>query len=307
MARPRIGLALGGGSARGWSHIGIIESLQEAGIEPDIVCGTSIGSLVGAAYVAGRLTELREWAEVLGWREIIGQLDPRLLRGGLIEGKQIIGFLRGLGVTGQIEDFAKPYAAIASDLNTGEEVRLTSGPIDEAVRASIALPGIFSPTKIDDKWLLDGGLVNPVPVSACRELGADIVIAVNLNNDLTGRRQGISGLVGGNRKNRVTRKELLDRIQKQMPVAIRRQAALIIPKLLRTPSAGPGYFEVIANSIYIMQYQITQARLAVEKPQVILTPNLGDIGVFEFNRAKEAISGGRACVAEALSDIRKHI
>ena len=130
MARPRIGLALGGGSARGWSHIGIIESLQEAGIEPDIVCGTSIGSLVGAAYVAGRLTELREWAEVVGWREIIGQLDPRLLRGGLIEGKQIIGFLRGLGVAGQIEDFAKPYAAIASDLNTGEEVRLTSGPIE---------------------------------------------------------------------------------------------------------------------------------------------------------------------------------
>jgi NTE family protein len=307
MARPRIGLALGGGSARGWSHIGIIESLLEAGIEPDIVCGTSIGSLVGAAHVAGRLTELREWAEVLGWREIIGQLDPRLLGGGLIEGKQIVGFLRDLGITGQIEDFARPYAAIASDLNTGEEVRLTSGPIDEAVRASIALPGIFSPARIDDKWLLDGGLVNPVPVSACRELGADIVIAVNLNNDLAGRRQGIAGLVGGIRRNRVTKKELLDRIQQQMPVAIRRQAALIVPKLLRTTSAGPGYFEVIANSIYIMQYQITQARLAVEKPQVILTPNLGDIGVFEFNRAKEAISGGRACVAEALSDIRKHI
>ena len=307
MARPRIGLALGSGSARGWTHIGIIESLLEAGIEPDIICGTSMGSLVGAAYVADKLTELREWAEIVTWREIVGQLDPRLRRGGFIEGKQIVRFVRDLGVTGRIEDFAKPYAAIASDLTAGEEVRLTAGPIDEALRASIALPGIFTPVRIDDKWLLDGGLVNPVPVSACRELGADIVIAVNLNGGRVGRRQGVAGLAGRARKNRTARKEFLDRLQKQMPAAIRRQTALIMPKLLQSTPTGPGYFDVIASSIYIMQEQITRARLAAEQPQVILSPNLSDIGILEFNRAKEAISEGRACVARALSDIRTHI
>jgi len=307
MARPSIGLALGSGSARGWTHIGIIESLLEAGIEPDIICGTSMGSLVGAAYVADKLTELRQWAEVVTWREIIGHLDPSLRRGGFIEGKQIVRFVRDLGVTGRIEDFAKPYAAIASDLNSGEEVRLTAGPIDEALRASIALPGIFTPVRIDDKWLLDGGLVNPVPVSACRELGADIVIAVNLNGGRVGRRHNGAGLAGRARKNRTARKEFLDRIQKQMPATIRRQTALIMPKLLQSTAAGPGYFDVIANSIYIMQDQITRARLAAEQPQVILSPNLSDIGILEFNRAKEAISEGRACVARALSDIRRHI
>jgi predicted acylesterase/phospholipase RssA len=145
MARPRIGLALGSGSARGWSHIGIIESLTEAGIEPAIVCGTSIGSLVGAAYIAGRLGELRQWAVTATWREVVGLIDVRLSGGGLIDGKLIIAFLRGLGITEASESYAKAYAAIATDLVSGREIWLQSGPIDEAVRASISLPGIFSP------------------------------------------------------------------------------------------------------------------------------------------------------------------
>lgn len=141
MTRPRIGLELGSGSARGWLHIGIIDSLTEAGIEPAIVCGTSVGSLVGAAYVAGRLGELRQWAEAATWREVVG----------LIDGKLIVAFLRGLGVTETIERYAKAYTAIATNLVTGREIWLQSGPIDEAVRASIALPGIFSPARIGDK------------------------------------------------------------------------------------------------------------------------------------------------------------
>jgi NTE family protein len=174
MARPRIGLALGSGSARGWSHIGIIDSLIEAGIEPHIVCGTSIGSLVGAAYVAGRLGELRKWAVMATWREVVGLIDVRLSGGGLIDGKLIVG----LGISQPIESYSKPYAAIATDLVSGREIWLQSGPIDEAVRASIALLGIFSPAQIGDKWLVDGGLSNPVPVSACRALGAEVIIAV---------------------------------------------------------------------------------------------------------------------------------
>lgn len=303
MSRPRIGLALGSGSARGWSHIGVIEALLEAGIEPDIVCGTSIGSFVGAAHVAGKLTDLRQWAEAVNWREIIGMLDLRLLKGGLINGNQIVGFLRRHGVAGSIENFATPFAAIATELTTGNEVCLTAGPIEEAVRASIALPGIFSPARIDGQWLLDGGLVNPVPVSACQALGADLVIAVNLNDNRVGRRGGNAGLAnrGGGRS---LRRDILDRIRNQMPAAIQRQAELFAPRLLQISPASPGYFDVLATSIYIMQDQITRARLAAEKPSVTLNPNLSHIGLLEFNRAKETIAEGRACVTRALADIQ---
>jgi len=307
MARAKIGLALGSGSARGWSHIGIIEALAEAGIEPDIVCGTSMGSLVGAAYITGRMTPLRVWAEAVSWREIVGMLDIRLMRGGLMDGRQIMGFLRSLEMAGSIEDAPKPFAAVATDLMTGEEIWLTAGPIVDAVRASIALPGIFSPARVDGKWLVDGGLVNPVPVSVCRALGAEIVIAVNLNSDLIGRR--VRGAILGRRQRSgpKARKDFLERLKKQMPVALRRPAGKLAPLLIERGESSPGYFDVLANSIYIMQDQITQARLATEKPEVVLSPSLRNIGLLDFNRAAEAIAEGRACVARCLPDIRARI
>ena len=187
MTRPRIGLALGSGAARGWSHIGVIEALAEAGIEPDIVCGCSIGAVVGAAYVAGELPALKDFAQSLTWREIARMLDVRLSGGGLIGGQEIVAFLRRLKISAPIASYSKPFAAVATDLETGREIWLREGPIDEAVRASISLPGILSPARHADRWLVDGGLVNPVPVSVCRALGADVVIAVNLNGDLVGR------------------------------------------------------------------------------------------------------------------------
>lgn len=307
MARPRIGLALGSGSARGWSHIGVIEALLEAGIEPDIVCGTSMGALVGAAHAAGKLSELGEWAETVNWREVVRLLDPRLLRGGLIDGRQIVRFMHRFGISGPIEDLAIPFAAVATDLATGEEVVLTRGPLDDAVRASIALPGIFSPGVIDDRWLLDGGLVNPVPVSACRALGADVVIAVNLNGIHLRQRRSVATLAERTAASRKTRRDFLKRIEEQMPPAIRVQAALIAPRLLPTGTASPGYFDVLASSIYIMQDQITRVRLAAERPQVVLNPNLRNVGLLEFNRAKEAVAAGRACATDALPEIRKHL
>ena len=188
MTRPLIGLALGSGSARGWSHIGVIDALIEAGIDPAIVCGTSMGSLVGGAYVAGRLNNLRQWAEAATWREIVGLLDVRLTGGGLISGKLIVDLLHQFGMTSAIESYTKRYAAVATDLVTGREIWLQDGPIDQAVRASIALPGIFGPARIGDQWPVDGGLSNPVPVSVCRAMRADVIIAVNLNGDLVGRR-----------------------------------------------------------------------------------------------------------------------
>ena len=157
MARARLGLALGSGAARGWAHIGVLQALQEAGIEPDIVCGTSMGALVGAAYVTGRLSVLNDWASVLTWPQVIRLLDVRLTGGGLIEGNEIVALLHQLGIEGTIEQAAKPFAAVATNLVTGREIWLKAGPITEAVRASIGMPGILSPVKIANDWLIDGG------------------------------------------------------------------------------------------------------------------------------------------------------
>ena len=139
--------------------MGVIDALIDAGIEPDIVCGTSMGAFVGAAYVAGRLNELRQWAEAATWREVGGLLDVRLAGGGLISGNLIVALMRRFGVTGAIEACSKRYAAVATDLVAGREIWLQDGPIDQAVRASIALPGILSPVRIGDQWLADGGLL----------------------------------------------------------------------------------------------------------------------------------------------------
>jgi NTE family protein len=306
MARPRIGLALGSGSARGWSHIGVIETLQAAGIKPDIVCGASFDAIVGAAYVTGQLSALKNFAEALTSREIVSLLDVSLSGGGLINGKKIIELLRKLGIDTAIEKCATPFAAIATDLESGREIWLREGPIEEAVRASIALPGIFSPARNGERWLVDGGLVNPVPVSACRALGAEIVIAVNLNGDIMGRRfKAEPTMPIGHTP--TTPPEFLRRLISQMPAALQEQASVIAPKLLQSAPSRPGYFDALANSINIMQDQITRSRLAGEPPHVMLVPRLGDIGLMEYHRAAEAIAEGRACVEQAMPVLRRYI
>ena len=304
MIRPRIGLALGSGSARGCAHIGIIDALLEAGIEPDIICGTSIGALVGAAHVAGRLPALQQWVEAATWRDVASLFDVRLSGGGLIDGKRVTELLGTLGIAAPIESYSKPFAAVATDLRTGREIWLQAGPIDEAVRASIPLPGIFSPVALGSKWLVDGGLTNPVPVSVCRALGAEVVIAVNLNGDLLGRRfQDEANLPAGPEH---ISGEFVQRMLNQLPASLQDHAAQIASRLLTKGPTAPGYFDVLTNSINIMQDQITRSRLAGEPPHVLLVPRLADFGLMEFNRAKEAIAEGRACVQQALPMLQRY-
>jgi len=304
MGNPRIGLALGSGAARGWSHIGVIEGLAEAGIEPEVVCGCSIGALVGAAYVAGELPALKDFAQSLTWREIARMLDVRLSGGGLIGGHDIVAFLRRLKISAPITSYSRPFAAIATDLETGREIWLREGPIEEAVRASISIPGILSPARHGHRWLVDGGLVNPVPVSVCRALGADVVIAVNLNGDLVGGRIVNDGNAGGATG---ATGEFLAPLLDQMPTAWREHALAILPKLVSHARTSPGYFEVLMTSIHIMQDQITRARLAGEPPHVMLVPRLKHIGLMEFNRAAETIAEGHAVVGHALPHLRRYL
>ncbi len=266
-----------------------------------------MGSLVGAAYVGGQLDKLRQWAEAVTWREVVALMDVHLSGGGLMNGSLIVAFLRELGLTHAIEAYPKRYAAIATDLVNGREIWLQSGPIDEAVRASIALPGIFSPARRGDTWLVDGGLSNPVPVSVCRALGADTIIAVNLNGELLGRRfESELGSPGTIAPTHVPN-EFIGRVLKQLPPGLRDQVGQIARHMLPPESSTPGYFDVIANSINIMQDHITRSRLAGEPPHVMLLPRLRHIGLLEFSRAKEAIAEGRLCVEQALPTLRRFV
>jgi NTE family protein len=224
-----------------------------------------------------------------------------------MNGSLVVAFLRELGLTQPIETYPKRYAAIATDLVNGREVWLQSGPIDEAVRSSIALPGILSPTRFGDTWLVDGGLSNPVPVSVCRALGADAIIAVNLNGELLGRRFESEFGSPGAIARPDTPNEFVGRILKQLPLGLREHAQQIARHLLPHEAAVPGYFDVIANSINIMQDHITRSRLAGEPPHVMLLPRLRHISLMEFNRAKEAIAEGRLCVEQALPLLRRFV
>lgn len=180
----KIGIALGSGSAKGWSHIGVIRGLQEANIAIDIVCGSSIGALVGGAFAAGKLDEAEKLVRELAWSDIMGFMEVPVPRSGIINSEKIAEYLRQRIGDPNIEDLPIPFAAVATDLTSGQEVWMRQGSLIEAIRASISMPGMFTPCFREGRLLVDGGLVNPIPVSLCRSMGANTVIAVNPNTDV---------------------------------------------------------------------------------------------------------------------------
>lgn len=307
MTELKIGIALGSGAARGWSHIGVLQVLEDAGVKPDIICGCSMGALVGAAYVAGEIDTMAKWARTISWREMADLVDIDLTSGGLVEGRRIMDFLQSMREDAPIESFDKHFTAIATDLMTGREVWLEEGSMADAVRASIALPGLFSPVQLNGRWLLDGGLVNPVPVSACRARGADIIIAVNLNGDLVGKhvRQKLSTPKSGKANSPAT--EMLGTLLERLPTPLSRSIKSLVPDLLHPGTKKPSYFDVSATAINIMQDQITRARLAGEPPHIQISPQLRDLKVLDFNRANEAIDEGRRVAKNALPALRELI
>ncbi|MBE9535984.1 MAG: patatin-like phospholipase RssA [Proteobacteria bacterium] len=301
--KPVVGIALGSGSARGWSHIGVINALAAHGIDPDVVCGTSMGALAGAFYASGNLEKMEEWALNMTRKDILRFLDIKLLAGGgFIEGKRLMdNFREPLGNL-EIESLPKRFAAVATELDTGHELWLRKGSLVDAVRASIALPGIFTPVRLDDKWLVDGGLVNPVPVSLCRAMGADIVIAVNLNGNIAGRHfRSISGPEKKKNGEPGAEATLMGRVSSDL----RQRADSLIGRLFEGQTDTPGLFDVMAGSINIMQDRVTRSRMAGDPPDIILAPRLSHIGLLEFDRAKEAIEEGMKCVERSMPALQE--
>jgi NTE family protein len=289
--RRKIGLAMSSGMARGWAHIGAIRALKKLGFEFDVITGTSVGALAGGCYLAGKLDELEAWARSLNKRKIVGYLDMRLRSGGLIGGNKLVDEMRKHIGYVNIEDFSTPYAAVTTDLVTGHEIWLQKGDLVEAMRASFSLPGIFPPVKMDGRWLADGALVSPLPVAACRALGADMVIAVNLNADIIGkaRRPGsnVPTAYGFDLL------QMLEESDNQEKLSLMDSLA---KRVFRRDYDGPSLFGVMTASLNIMQDRITRSRLAGDPPDVHIAPRLGHLGLLEFDRTEEAIHEGEAAV-----------
>lgn len=291
----KIGLALGSGSARGWAHIGVIKALSDQDIIPDIICGTSIGALVGASYAFNNLEKLETWVCALTKLETAKffEINPSLK--GFVNTERLHNFLNEYVASDseQIESCSKKYAAVSTDLESGREFWLTEGSVLKAVRSSISLPGLFPTTKNNGKWLIDGGLVNPVPVSVCRALGADIVIAVNLNGDIVGKHF--------HKPTKNTKKDngFVDKISDK--VADYTTSLFSEKKLKDQP---PSFYEAIAGSINITQDRITKSRMAGDPPDILLNPKLSHIGLLEFYRAEEAILEGEQSVKRMLPEIQ---
>lgn len=300
--RPTIGLALGGGAARGFAHIGVMRTLEAHGIVPDVIVGTSIGAVVGGCYAARQLDNFEAWARELKLRSIFGYLDISLSGSGLINGSHLADKLTESLADGRIEDLPIRFAAIATEFNTGHEIWLTRGRIADAMRASYALPGIFPPVRIGGRWLVDGALVNPVPVSAARALGARVVIAVNLNADLFGRGTIISDH-GSDEHDDSAAAEMA------RPHGLR--AMFSGEHSLRRQFFGrrgrPGIPTVMVEAFNVMQDRITRARLAGDPPDVLVSPRLGKIGWFDFHRGNDAIALGAEAAEKALEGITEAI
>lgn len=278
--KPRIGLVLGSGSARGWAHIGVIRALADAGIVPDIVCGCSVGALIGAAYADGDLDKLEAWATTLAWKDVLGLLDVSL-GGGLIKGDKLIAFFERHFVDKDFAALPLPFACVATELETGREVWLREGSVAAAVRASIALPGLFAPVLRDGRLLVDGGLVNPVPVSLARAMGADVVIAVDLGSDTVGNALRKPASADGN--------------------GLQAWGLKLLTRLgLARDGALPPLTSVLATSIHIMQMRIARSRLAGEPPEVLISPRLAHLALMDYHRAEEAIAEGRAAVERMM-------
>ncbi len=294
---PIIGLALGSGASRGWSHIGVIKALLAEGVEPHVVCGTSVGALIGGSYVAGNLEKLENWVLGSTRSDVLRFLDIKLSQSGFVDTARLNWFLHKYvaAENQRIEDMPKKYAAVSTNLDTGREVWFTHGGLADAVRASMAMPGLFPAVRVDQSWLVDGGLVNPVPVSVCHALGADIVIAVNLNAGIAGKRNNESQEVASLEGNGI-----LSNMKQQA----REYSTSIFPNRDKKNEA-PGLFQAIVKSIKIFQDRITRSRLAGDPADVLLSPKLSHIGMLEFHRAAEAIEEGELCVRSALADIRE--
>lgn len=324
MSKPKIGIALGGGAARGWAHIGVIHALKSLGIQPDVIAGTSIGAVVGGCLSADCFDALEDFARSMTPRRMFGYFDFNLTGSGLINGHKLGLALEEQVGDRRIEDLKMPFTAVATEIGTGHEVWLNRGPMIDALRASYAIPGIFKPVQINGRWLFDGALVNPIPVSVCRALGANYVIAVNLNADLLNLGTVLSNLEtpAALRRTISAPPESEEETRDQQETAKAEDAQtssswtggwgarqLIQRQLFgeRSEDKGPpvpSISTVMIEAFNIVHDRIARSRLAGDPPDIMISPKLGKIGLFDFHRAEEMIKLGEVATMRAVASLR---
>ena len=305
MTAARIGLALGSGSARGWAHLGVLHALEERGIRPAVVTGASVGALVAAAYASDQWLELEKWVRTLTRVDVWRLLDTTFRGGGVMRGNRLMQAIGERIQDRRIEELAVAYGAVAADLNTGQEIWLRQGSMLAAVRASSGMPGLFTPMWHQERWMIDGGVVNPVPVTLCRALGAERVIAVNLNVPVSDRWALRRRRAVPERATPVPRPAATQEADEDAGWAFMDKWSELMSGLVDSlrpeRSDEPGLFEVMASSIHIMQDHIARDRMQQDPPDISIDPNLSEFQLMDFHRAAEAIEVGRRAV-EAAAD-----
>jgi NTE family protein len=300
--KPKIGLALGAGAARGWAHIGVLRELAAHGVKPDVIAGTSIGSVVGGCYAAGKLDAIETFARSMTKRRVFAMMDLSFSGMSLITGERLKTALEQELGGWEIENLPIPFAAVATEVGTGHEVWLQRGSLSLAVRASYALPGIFEPVRIGDRWLFDGALVNPIPVTVCRALGAEFVIAVNVTADTMYRSTVIRDQTAAARPTGEGAAAPF------AGVADRLIEDRLLPRYFnKRTSDAPNVVSAMVDAFNIVQDRILRSRLAGDPPDATINARLDEVGMFDFHQAEQLIEVGRAAVKRALPNIFAHI
>ncbi|HDR05947.1 MAG TPA: patatin, partial [Candidatus Marinimicrobia bacterium] len=309
MAESKIGIALGSGSARGWSHIGVLEALDELGIPIHCIAGTSIGAYVGFAYAAGDLKKLKEFSLTLDKRKIFSHLDLIFPRSGFFEGKRFSDLIKAATDAKSFEELQISFAAVATDMLRGEEVVFKDGDPFLAIRASASVPGLLTPVKWKNRLLVDGGVVNPVPMNVLREMGAEKIIAIDLNSQLLTKRFGELAYSDTKRPKKIKAKNsdenndffhllalpknpFFDRVSKQLSLAERTVRDTWSHFFNGDDGAMPSIFDIYGSSIDIMETQLTRISINIHKPDLLIQPSLGDIKLLDFDQAERAIREG---------------
>jgi len=301
------GVALGSGSARGFAHIGVLKALQEMNIYPQIISGSSVGAFVGGAYIANNLEFLERWISQLNWKEVLGFFDFSFSGGGIIMGERFSRIMAEYLGEKNIQDFHIRFGAVSTELATGREVWFQEGPLRIAVRASMSLPGLFAPVRIDNQLLADGGIVNPVPVSICRAMGAQTVLAVNLNNDVVGKhfvnKPRTIPFKWSSEMTESEENEVQNPLKQRLIKGLKQSMNAVFSNLNEAKNKNPNMFDILASSVNIMQDRITRSRMAIDPPDILLEPCLSHVGWLEYYRANECIQEGYDCVWKVKDEI----
>ena len=305
MSTPKIGLVLGSGASRGWAHIGVIEALEKHGIDIGIITGASAGSFIGAAYAGGGLEQVKKFALDMDWKAVLSFLDLAFPRSGFIEGRKVAELIKLFTEVERFEALNIPLIMVATNMRTGQEVRLSKGSVTNALRASMAVPGLLTPKLINNEWLVDGGVVNPLPIDVCRNAGADIVIAVDINSDRITRKNKHPENADWVKNSTKIEKKRLEVIKSWTerfgPTG--KTVSSKIDQWFSREEHSPHIFDVLGSSINIMQKKIEEMNLQTHAPDVLLAPRLGDMNFFDFDHAERAINEGFKCCEKAIPEI----